>query len=132
MLRRRPEVIRPLVRRMVGSPIDEVSSYGGQLAAVAWLLDLEPTEALRREGLVRELVHHVQNLRKSAGLHVSDRIVLGVETDQELAAALDEHRDHLAAEVLATEIRSNPVDGAPADAELSLDGHRVRLTLRPA
>jgi isoleucyl-tRNA synthetase len=95
-------------------------------------LDLEPTDALLREGLVRELVHHVQNLRKSAGLQVSDRIILGVETDPELAAAADEHRDHLAAEVLATEVRLEAVDGARGEAALSLDGHRVRLTLRPA
>jgi hypothetical protein len=50
LLRRRPDVILRLVRRMLESPIDEVSSYGGRLAAVAWLLDLEPTEAWTSSG----------------------------------------------------------------------------------
>jgi isoleucyl-tRNA synthetase len=100
--------------------------------AVTVALDLEPDEALRREGLVRELVHQVQNLRKETGLQVTDRILMGVEGDPEVADAAREHRDQLAAEVLAVDVRFQPVEGAAGETEVSVDGHRVRLTLRRA
>jgi isoleucyl-tRNA synthetase len=100
--------------------------------SVTVALDLEPDEALRREGLVRELIHHVQNLRKSSGLDVTDRIVVGMEADPDVAAAVDAHYDRFASEVLATNVRPQPVDGPTGEAELSVDGHKVRVTLRPA
>jgi isoleucyl-tRNA synthetase len=100
--------------------------------SVTVALDLEPDEALRREGLVRELIHHVQNLRKSSGLDVTDRIVVGMEADPDVAAAVDAHYDRFASEVLATNVRPQPVDGPTGEAELSVDGRKVRLTLRPA
>ena len=52
-----------------------MASEGGITVA----LDLELDDALRREGLARELVRLVQDARKAAGLDVSDRIELGVE-----------------------------------------------------
>ncbi|HXF57631.1 MAG TPA: isoleucine--tRNA ligase [Actinomycetota bacterium] len=94
-------------------------------------LDLEPDEELRREGVVRELVHHVQALRRSAGLEVADRIVLGVEGGPAVAEALARHRDHLAGEVLAVEVVGGPVEAPAGEAEVSVDGEKVRLSLRP-
>ncbi len=51
-------------------------------------LDLTLDDDLRLEGLARELVHHVQALRRSAGLDVSDRIQLGIEASGPVAEAL--------------------------------------------
>ncbi len=68
-------------------------------------LDLELTPDLVRAGLAREVVRTVQEARKSSGLEVSDRIALVWRVDDtqgELAAALREHRDVIAGEVLAT------------------------------
>jgi isoleucyl-tRNA synthetase len=66
-------------------------------------LDLTVTPELRRAGLAREAVRLVQEARKATGLAVTDRItVWWSATDPELAAALREHADMVAAEVLAT------------------------------
>jgi isoleucyl-tRNA synthetase len=100
--------------------------------AITVALDLEPDEELRREGLARELIRAVQDLRKSAGLEVADRIVLGVEASPEVSAALDPHRDFLAQEVLAVELSWGSVHQPAGAADVDLDGSSVRITLRRA
>jgi isoleucyl-tRNA synthetase len=65
-------------------------------------LDTTLTDALRREGLARELIRAVQDARKQAGLEVSDRIALHVEGDAGVEAALHEHRDYVMNETLAS------------------------------
>lgn len=66
-------------------------------------LDCTLTPELEREGMSRELVRFVQNARKEAGLQVDDRIELSVDTQsQMLQAAIDEHRETIALETLAT------------------------------
>jgi isoleucyl-tRNA synthetase len=83
-------------------------------------LDLHLTPELVRRGLAREVVRTVQETRKAAGLEVSDRIELWLATtSDELGAALDEHGDDIAAEVLAVAVhRTAP----PADAAGGEDG----------
>lgn len=71
---------------------------GGFLTA----LDTTLTAELIREGVARELVRSVQEARKQAGLEVSDRIVLGISGSSGVEAALEEYREHVMAETLAT------------------------------
>jgi isoleucyl-tRNA synthetase len=93
-------------------------------------LDLEVTPELRREGLARDLVRAVQDLRKAAGLAVDDRIELAVKAEGEVAEAVAAHRDHLLGETLATALHRAP-QGDGHDGRLELDGQEVRLWLRP-
>src|SRR4029434_4565041 len=93
-------------------------------------LDLEVTPQLRLEGLARDLVRAVQDLRKAAGLEVADRIELAVKADGELAAAGDAHRDSLLGETLATSLHTAP-QGDGHDTRVELDGQEVRIWLRP-
>jgi isoleucyl-tRNA synthetase len=72
--------------------------------AHAVALDLEIDEELRREGRAREIVHTVQNARKSAGLQVEDRIELALDGAPELIDAAATHREYLMAETLATHL----------------------------
>jgi isoleucyl-tRNA synthetase len=77
-------------------------------------LETHITDELRREGLAREVIRLIQDARRSDGLDVSDRISLWWQTENpELAAALDEHGQLIASEVLADEFRAgSPGDGA--------------------
>jgi len=100
-----------------------VASDGGETVA----LDLDVTPELRREGLAREVIRLVQDARKADGLEVSDRIALRWEApDPELAAALTEHGQLIAGEVLATEFGPLGTAGAgPAAAPDAGTEHRA-------
>ncbi|HXR28294.1 MAG TPA: isoleucine--tRNA ligase [Solirubrobacteraceae bacterium] len=72
--------------------------------AHAVALDLAIDEDLRREGRAREIVHAVQNARKTAGLRVEDRIELALDGAPELLDAAATHREYLMGETLALEL----------------------------
>lgn len=75
------------------------------------LLDLAITADLKREGLSREVIRHVQNARKQAGLNVDDRIVLTLlTTDNELQKAIDENVDVITSETLARSLQTVTYD----------------------
>jgi isoleucyl-tRNA synthetase len=67
-------------------------------------LDLSIDESLLREGRSREIVHAVQNARKTAGLAVEDRIELLVAGDPQLIAAAREHERYVSGETLAVSV----------------------------
>jgi isoleucyl-tRNA synthetase len=92
-------------------------------------LDLELDDDLRREGLARELVRSLNDLRKEIGLAVSDRVAVAVVADGPVADAVAHHHDYVAAEVLAVELTVEAPE-APDDGHgLTVDGHPVRVTL---
>ena len=79
--------------QMVLQPLDgyQVERSGSHAVALDTVLD----DALRREGLAREVVHAVQNARKEAGLEVEDRIALSLGGDDELLAAVRDHEAYV-------------------------------------
>ena len=82
--------------------------------------------------MAREVVRLVQDARKTAGLEVSDRIVLGIAGSEEVAEALDAHADYVAGETLATELRASSLADATSTQSSEIDGATVTLTLRRA
>ncbi len=97
-------------------------------------LELALTEDLRLEGVARELVHHVQALRKSAGLAVTDRIMLSVRAPSAgtVAQAVDAFAEQLAADVLATSVSTDGLEEPLAEVSADVDGEPVTLRLRRA
>ena len=111
----------------------EESSTGWQSASdgphgVA--LDLTIDDALRREGLARETVRALNDLRKRRDLALSDRIRLRLGASDELAEALREHSATIASEVLAIEL--TVVDGADGELVDLGDGQSIAVTLEVA
>jgi isoleucyl-tRNA synthetase len=91
-------------------------------------LDVELTPELVAEGLAREAVHRIQRARKEAALDYADRIEVRYTADEELAAAIEAHREWIAGETLAVEL-------APADSELDspadeIEGHAFAFTMQ--
>ena len=80
-------------------------------------LDIEVTPELRREGLARELVNRIQNLRKSSGFEVTDRIVTDVYSDDpSLADSLAVFGDYVKAQTLSLSVNLHPRSEAPSGA----------------
>ena len=111
------------VEVVTGSELD-VPEASAQPSVV---YDLTITPELKREGLMREIVRHVQSARKKAGLQVDDRIILQLTTnDDQLRQAINEHRATIAAETLASFGESNSnrskatIEGAEFDIALHI------------
>jgi isoleucyl-tRNA synthetase len=102
-----------------------VAEEGAYVAALV----TELTPELVQEGLAREFVRRVQDLRKSAELNVADRIELFVEASAGLRSAIEAHREYITAETLASNLQfaSPPKDSSVV--EDSFDGETVKVGL---
>lgn len=67
-------------------------------------LDITVTDDLKREGVARELINRIQNLRKESGFDVTDRITVRIENNSEIADSLDQFNDYVCAQTLAQSI----------------------------
>lgn len=67
-------------------------------------LDVTISESLKSEGIARELVNRVQNLRKDSGLEVTDRILLRIDTNEMIQAAIAQNKSYVCDEVLANDV----------------------------
>lgn len=82
------------------------------------VLDTKITDDLKREGMARDFIRLVQQLRKDKDFNVSDRIVLSYQTDSvELAFALEESKDYIEHQVLAVEIKNSCEQGTVEEIE---------------
>ncbi len=119
-----PEDVQ-VVRRASGDLV--VSHSGAYFAAI----DPGVTPALRREGVAREVVSAVQRLRKGSELLVSDRIRLWVGGNLDVEAAVREHEEWIADEVLAVSVSIGEAadDDNNARHAVEIDGIAVRIAL---
>jgi len=94
-------------------------------------LDPHLTPDLVSEGLAREIVHHVQRLRKDAGYDYATRIELSIVGPAPVMAAAAEHEGFICRETLARSFRRGaPLEVADREQELDLDGHPVTIAVR--
>ncbi len=73
-------------------------------------LDITLTDDLLREGMARELVNRIQNIRKKKGFDITDRVVVKFNPDERINDAVTQFEDYIAAQVLAVSIEVTPVD----------------------
>ena len=91
------------------------------------------TEALKQEGMSRDVVRHVQVARKEAKLELEDRIVLSLGTESaELQAAVTACNDYIAAETLATKITNQPIESPAGTSDVKIAGQPLHIELHKA
>ena len=103
-----------------------VNTEGGHSVAV-------PTEIspeLRSEGMAREIVHRIQNMRRSAGFDIADYIVTHYQGDDYIKQVAEAHADYIKQETLSREL----VEGAPEEDAFTeshkLSGHEISLGVK--
>jgi isoleucyl-tRNA synthetase len=105
-----------------------VASEGAYLAALV----TELTPELIAEGLAREFVRRVQDLRKSADLDIADRINLSYTASPVLAKAVEEYRDYIMTETLAIQLQSGEGTEGAFSVEDEFDGESVTISIMKA
>ncbi len=93
-------------------------------------LDIELNDALIEEGIARELINRIQNLRKTSGLEITDRIAIEIERRGEINAAVEHCGEYIASQVLATSLQL--VDKVGEAQVLDMDGYSVNIRIEKA
>jgi len=146
-----PQLVASNVRRGIRTPIRlghgvvefepeaflvDVKSPNGYAAVEAGsylvALNTNLTPELIAEGLARDVLRHVQNARKRAGLDISDYIVLGLEVNGELLTALRGHEEFIKSEGLVTSLEYSKLNPADYSEEIEIGRTTLNLTLRRA
>ena len=111
--------------------VEIVTDSESESAQPSVVYDLTITPELKREGLMREIVRHVQSARKQAGLQIDDRIVLSISSDDsEISQAVDVFADVIKSETLAVELNSVVDESEKYDAKI--EGKLVEISLKKA
>ena len=111
--------------------VEIVTDSESQSAQPSVVYDLTITPELKREGLMREIVRHVQSARKQAGLQIDDRIVLSISSgDSEISQAVNAFADVIKSETLAVELNSVINESEKYDAKI--EGKLVEISLKKA
>ncbi len=93
-------------------------------------LDIELNDALIEEGIARELINRIQNLRKTSGLEITDRIAIEIERRGEINAAVEHCGEYIASQVLATSLQL--VEKVGEAQVLDMDGYSVNIRIEKA
>jgi len=87
-------------------------------------LDVTVTDELRNEGLARELINRIQNMRKESDFAITDRVKVTLTDTPEVAACMAGYKDYIASQVLADSIILSANVPVPAK-ELDIDGMKI-------
>ena len=93
-------------------------------------LDITVTDELKREGIARELVNRIQNIRKTNGFDITDKIEVSLESNAETDVAVEEYKDYIARQVLADKVMV--VSGVPegeGTTELDFDTFKLNVKI---
>ena len=93
-------------------------------------LDIELTDNLIEEGIARELINRIQNLRKSSGLEITDRIIVSLNKMPQIEKAVVHFNDYIASQVLATKLEL--VDNLTEGESIEMDNYNVIINIKKA
>ena len=82
---------------------------------------------MRLEGIARELVHRIQNMRREAGFEISDNINVFYEADPALETVFTQHGEYIKVETLTSNLEptESPVDSYTEDHQI--EGHNIKI-----
>ncbi len=121
-----------LDREMIDIHYEAKSGYTCETKAdLVVVLDLQLTDDLKREGLAREIVRHIQTLRKEADYRLDDRIVAGVFVDDaNILATLSTFEDYIRTEVLANRVMIEAIGDWDLQKRVRVDGVNLDIAVR--
>ena len=91
-------------------------------------LDITVTDELRNEGVARELVKRIQNLRKESGFEITDRIDIQLEHNEHTDTAVEQFRDYISAQVLANSLTLTDTVDNPTT--LDFENFKVNINIK--
>ena len=93
-------------------------------------LDITLTEELRAEGVARELINRIQNIRKDSGFEVTDKIRVEIEQKEFVAGAIAKYAGYIASQTLAVEVKAaaQPEGGVVVDSDVDDEPIRIAVT----
>ena len=119
-----PEQLEQIIADEVN--VKEVA-WGNKLEGADTELNTTITPELKAEGLMRDIVRHIQSARKNAGLEVDDRIILTLESEsKDLVEAIEAHAETIKNETLATELKA---EGAAGGVPVKVDGQELYISV---
>ena len=89
-------------------------------------LDVTITEDLRKEGIARELVNRIQNIRKSSGFDITDRINIKISDQEQIRSTVSEYKTYIASQVLADNIELGNVENGQ---EIDMDDYILQVSV---
>ena len=93
-------------------------------------LDITVTDELKREGVARELINRIQNIRKESGFEVTDKIKVEIEAKEIVAPAIEQFAAYIASQTLATEVKAvaEPQGGVVVDSDVDDEPLKIAVT----
>ena len=92
-------------------------------------LDITVTDELRKEGVARELVNRIQNIRKDSGLEVTDKISVEIEAKELVEGAIAEFGDYIGSQTLAVSVKSSAEPQGEFVVESDIDEEPLRIAI---
>ena len=92
-------------------------------------LDITVTDELRREGVARELVNRIQNIRKTSGFDITDKIDVYIASNEETDQVVKEYRDYMSRQVLANTFEIVDTLSGEGVSELDFDTFKVNIKI---
>ena len=94
-------------------------------------ISTEISDELKQEGMVRDLIRQVQNLRKDSGLKVEDRIEIGIQGSKELNDAVNSYKSYFMNEVLGVKLEMGNSTELTFNESVKINGEKIIIGISP-